>query len=225
MHAVVSSPERPAPLTISGRMAFNTEDRTRAILTMPDPETGDTVKMEAVGDGTVMYIRSSQFGSLPEGREWMGLDFSFGEDLDTPLPADADAKGELELLEGVTGKVQKLGKEDVRGVPTTRYRGKLDVSEQAEGLREVGADGLASHAEDKGTPLQVEAWIDADGLIRRMRLVSSQPEEGGKGSTTIDMRMDFYDFGIDPEIEVPEPSEVFDATALAKDEIGLSNDD
>jgi hypothetical protein len=38
------------------------------------------------------------------------------------------------------------------------------------------------------------------------------------------MRIDFFDFGIDPEIDVPESSEVFDATALARDKLGLSND-
>lgn len=29
----------------------------------------------------------------PGGREWMALDFSFGDELDTPLPTDGDAKG------------------------------------------------------------------------------------------------------------------------------------
>ena len=118
------------------------------------------MKVEAVTDETVMYMRSSQFGSLPDGSEWMGLDLSFGEELDTPLPADVDAKGELALLEAVTGKVQKLGKEDVRGVPTTHYRGTVGVSENAERLREEGAEDLASYIEEKGSPLKVEAWID-----------------------------------------------------------------
>ena len=94
--------------------------------------------------------------------------------MDTPLPANGDAKGELELLEAVTGDVQKLGKEDVRGVPTTRYRGTIGVSEHAEELREEGAEDRASYVEKMGTPLQVEAWIDADGLVRRMRFVKSR---------------------------------------------------
>jgi hypothetical protein len=225
LHAVVSSAEQPAPLKIRGWMAYNTEGRGKAVLTMPDPKTGDSVRTESVLDGTVMYVRSSQFGSLPEGREWMGLDLSFGEGLDTPLPADVDAKGELELLEAATGKVQKLGREDVRGVPTIRYRGTVGVSEQVERLREAGAEGLASYTEEKGSPLQVEAWIDDGGLVRRMALVKSTPAEEGKGFTTFDMRMDFFDFGADPEIKVPESSEVFDATDIARQSLGLSNDE
>lgn len=134
----------------------------------------------------------------------MALDFSFAQDLDAPLPANGDAMGELELLEAVTGEVRKLGKENVHGVPTTRYRGTIGVAENAERLREAGAEDLASDAEKEGTPLRVEAWIDADGLVRRMRFVKSEPREGGEGSRTIDMRMDFFDFGPVPEIDVPE---------------------
>ena len=224
MHTVVSSPVRSESFTITGQMVFDDETgRSRAVLTVPHPESGGSVKMEVVGDGTVMYMRSSMFGSLPGRREWMALDFSFAQELDTPLPANSDAKGELGLLEAVTGDVQKLGEEEVRGVPTMRYRGTVNVSENAEWLRGEGAEDLASHIEE-GRPLQVEAWIDAEGLVRRMRLVKSEPREGGEGSMTTDMRMDFFDFGVVPEIDVPEPSEVFDATALAQDELGLSSD-
>lgn len=58
-----------------------------------------------------------------------------------------------------------------------------------------------------------------------MRVVNSQPWTGGEGSMTTDMRMDFFDFGDVPEIDVPEASEVFDATSLAENKLGLSNDD
>lgn len=223
MRAVVSSPTRPASLTMTGQVVFDAEGRSRTIMTVPQPNGDDPVKMEVVTDGTVMYMRSSQFGSLPDGSGWMALDLSsFGEEPDAPLPASGDAKGELALLEAVTGKVQKLGKEDVRGVPTTHYRGTADASENAEQLREEGAEDLASRVEE-GDPLQVEAWIDANGLVRRMRLVHSQPEEKGKGPTTMDMTMDFFDFGINPEIDVPDQSEVFDATAETRNKLGFDD--
>jgi hypothetical protein len=225
MQSVVSSPVRSESFTMTGQMVFDAEaDRSRALMKFPHPESGRPIEMEVVGDGTVMYMRSSLFGSLPGGHEWMALDLSFGE-LDTPLPANGDPQGELELLEAATGGVRKLGREDVRGVPTTRYRGTVGVSERAAQLRDEGAEDLASYIEEEGTPLRLEAWIDADGLVRRMRFLKSQPREGGDGSMTIDMRMDFFDFGIDPEIDVPESSEVFDATSLAQDQLGLSNDD
>ena len=87
----------------------------------------------------------------------MSLDFSFGDDLETPVPAGGDAAGELELLEHATGGVQKLGEEKVHGVPTTRYRGTVGVSENVRHLRDAGGRKLAEVVEEKGAPTQVEA--------------------------------------------------------------------
>jgi hypothetical protein len=41
----------------------------------------------------------------------------------------------------------------------------------------------------------------------------------------MDMRMDFLSIGTEPKIEVPDSSEVFDATAMAREKFGLSDDD
>jgi hypothetical protein len=46
----------------------------------------------------------------------------------------------------------------------------------------------------------------------------------GEGRTKLDMRVEFYDFGSIPKIEVPDPSEAFDATSLAREGAGLSTD-
>lgn len=224
MHAVVSSPDRS--YTMTGRMVFDTETgRTGMVLTMPDPNSNGLVKMRGVVDGTVMYIQLGKLGSLPDGAQWMSLDFSsFGLERDSPLPSNGDAMGELKLLEAATGGVRKLGTEDVRGVPTTRYRGTVGVAEQAKRLREEGAEkDLISYAKENGTPLQIEAWIDADELVRRMKYVKTDPAKDGKGPTTMDMRVDFLNFGGVPEIQVPDSSEVFDGTDLAKSAISQGN--
>jgi hypothetical protein len=193
-------------------------------ISFPDPDSGATEEMEVVGDGTVMYMRSSLFGSLPDGADWMSLDYSFGEDLETPVPAGGDAAGELELLEHATGDVHKLGEEKVHGVPTTRYRGTVGVSENAQHLRDAGGEKLAKLVEEKGAPMQVEAWIDANGRVRRMRVIGSQPADEDKGPSTTDMRVDFVEFGTVPEVSVPDSSEVFDATSLVEGELGLPGD-
>lgn len=227
MWSIISSPSRPEPLKISGQMSFDADDRARAVLKFLNPDTGQPAEMELVGDGAVIYMRSSMFGSLPDGREWMSLDLASaaGLDRDALLPSEGDAKGELELLEE-TGDVRKVGKENVHGVPTTHYRGMVGASENADRLREKGGDeDFASRIEEENSAIRVEAWIDADELVRRMRIVQRTPGDDGEGSTTMDMRMDFFDFGIDPQIDVPEPDDVFDATSMAKEELGLSGGD
>jgi hypothetical protein len=225
MRAVVTEPGRSESFTMTGQTVYDADGVGRGTVTMPDPESSGSVKLEYVQDGTKMYMRSSRFGTLPEGRDWMGLDLSFGEGLDNSLPAGSDAKGELELLEQATGGVDEVRKENVRGVPTTRYRGKVSPSESAKRWREEGAGKSASYTKKQGVPLRVEAWIDAKGLVRRMRIVQLRPEEGGKGPTSMDMRIDFFDFGLEPEIDVPDSSEVFDATSLAEEQLEASSDE
>ena len=224
MHAVVSSPDRS--YTMTGRMVFDTETgRTGMVLTMLDPDSGGSVKMRGVVDGTVMYIQLGKLGSLPGGAQWMSLDLSsFGLEKDSPLPSNGDAMGELELLEAAIGGVKRLGTEDVRGVRTTRYRGTIGVAEQAKQLRKEGAEeGLASYVEENGTPFQIEVWVDSEGLVRRIKYVKTDPAKDGKGPTTMNMRVDFLGFGNVPEIEVPESSEIFDGTDLAKSAISEGN--
>lgn len=223
MRAIVSSEGSSDPFTITGRGVYDEADRSRMVLKFPDRESGGSAEMEAVTDGAVMYMRSEIFGSLPDGSDWMALDLSFTEDLGAPLPPGGDATGELELLEAATGGVEKLDKEEVRGVPTTRYRGAVGVSENAERLREEGLDDLAAVTEEEGTPLRVEVWIDGDGLVRRTRLLKSQAE--GEESGVIDMQLDFFDFGTAPEIDVPDEGEVFDATGQLRAELERAGGD
>ncbi|HEX5592102.1 MAG TPA: hypothetical protein VFX35_02000 [Solirubrobacterales bacterium] len=207
------------PLVLTGQVVYTDSGLSRGYIIATDPEAGKPVKIELVQDGTQAYMRSTSFGTLPDGKEWMGIDYSLGDELDTSVPANGDVMGELALLEMVTGGVEKVGTEKVRGVPTTRYRGRVSVAENAKRLREMGGEETAALVEQEGTPLQVEAWIDAKGLIRRMRIVQSRPEEEGEGMITTDMTIDFTDFGLEPEIEVPDSSEVFDTTSLVQEQI------
>lgn len=221
MWSTVTSPSQSEPLEISGQMSFDADERSRGVLKFLNPDTGQPAEMEMVSDGATVYMRSSMFGSLPDGREWMSLDLASaaGLDRDTMLPSEGDAKGELELLEETSG-VRKVGMEDVNGVPTTHYRGMVGASENADRLRKEGGDeDFAARIEDENSAIRVEAWIDADELVRRMRVVQRTPGDDGEGPTTMDMRMDFFDFGIEPEIDVPDSDEVFDATSLAMEEL------
>lgn len=191
MHGIVSSPGQSDSIAMTGQMVYDAGERGRGVVTVPASETSRPVKVDFIADGAVMYMHSTQFGSLPGGGEWMKVDFSSGEEEGAPVPV-SDPKGELALLKGMED-VEKLGREDVRGVPTTHYAGTIGSAE-----------------DDSSLPLEV--WIDADGLVRRMRI--AQPQDGGE-SPSIDMRIDFLDLGIEPEIDLPDPGDVYDATDLA----------
>jgi hypothetical protein len=220
MRAVVREPGSK-PITMRGQMVFDDEDRSRAVLTVSPPGSEKSFQMKMVTEGTMMYMSSPKFGSLPDDAKWMGLDLDFAleQGQDSLAPGNPDAKGELELLEGVSDDIREFGEEDVRGVPTTRYRGTIPAAEQAKRLRDVGADEIAERFEKEAKPAGVEVWIDAEDLVRRMRIVQTSPQVEDGGAETTDMRMDFFDLGIDPQIDVPDSSEVFDATALTEESL------
>jgi len=205
------------PIPMWGQMVYDDEERTRAVLTVLPPGSDESFQMNMVTDGTTMYMGSRRFGSLPDGAKWMKLDLEFAQGPESPVPANPDAMGELELLEAVSDDVEKLGREKIRGVETTHYSGTIAVATQADRLREVGAEELAERSEKEGSPTAVEAWVDDQGLVRRVKVVQISPEVEGDGTTTVEMRMDFFDFGIEPVIEVPDSDEVFDATSLAEE--------
>jgi hypothetical protein len=219
IRAVFTSPDPSESFTMTGRTVYDEEmGRSRTVMKVPDPDSDGLTEMEMVMDGSVFYMRSSVFGSLPDGRDWMSFDMSVAAGLEMPVPAEGDPKDELQMLEAATG-VRKLGKEQVRGVQTTHYGGVVDVSEQASSLRELGAEDLATRVEEKGAPARLEVWIDAEGLTRRMRILSTEPAEGDEGPTTVDMRMEFFDCGTIAAIELPDEDEVFDATSMAEEEL------
>ncbi len=219
MRMEITAPDPSESLTMTGQAVFDDEaERSEMLMSFREPESGDPVETRMVMDGSVMYMSSSVLGDLPGDSRWMSLDLAAVSGVDFSVPTESDPKSELEALEATTG-VRKLGKETVRGVPTTRYGGVLSASDQAASLREKGADDSASRVEEEGTPARVEVWIDAKGLTRRVRIVSTDPGEGGATGTTADLRMDFLDFGLVPEIEVPVADEVFDATSMAEDEL------
>lgn len=223
IHGVMTDRAGSRLLVFSGHGIYSGAGSDQGTLMTSKAGSNESVKMDFVQDGTMMYMRSSKFGTLPDDRQWVGLDLALGEELESSVPPGGDAMGELELLEKAVGGVDKVGKENVHGVATIRYRGRLDVSESAKRLREEGGEDAAAIVEKHAAPLQMEAWIDGKGLVRRMRVLQLRPSPGG--DQTLDMRTDFYDFGFEPEIDVPDSDEVFDATSLAKEQLESSGDE
>ncbi|HET8565040.1 MAG TPA: hypothetical protein VFL77_01070 [Solirubrobacterales bacterium] len=155
IHATVTASDTPEGVTETGLTVFEDGGRTRGTLVVRGHTTGRRAKVQVVVDGTTSYASSDQFGSLPEGRKWVKIDFSSAGS-SSSLPADGGPDEGLKLLEQMDG-AKEIGREDIRGVATTHYRGTLPVSEQ-----EVFG------VEVQVSPPRVEAWIDARGRVRRM---------------------------------------------------------
>jgi hypothetical protein len=150
--------------------------------------------MLIVGEGSTVYMTAPIFSSqLPEGKTWMKIDYS-GFAGAAAQQSSVDAQAMLDQLRSANPDVSEVGSERVRGVVTTRYAATIE-SDDAE-FSSVGV------------------WIDRRGYVRRETMTVPFNIVGGP-SARMAMQMDFYDFGIEPQIGIPAEGESFDATELA----------
>ncbi len=202
IHATIDSSTTPEGLTEAGSMVFDEDGRARGTLTVRGHTTGQEGKVTVIADGATSYTSSALLESLPEGKKWMELDLSSAvASSSSSLPADGGPEEGLKVLEHVED-AEEIGQEDIRGVPTTHYRGTVPTAEEVLGVKV------------RTSAPQVDVWVDAQGRVRQMSLVVSGGVEGIEGSAvTTAMTIDYVDFERVPKIELPPPDEVFDATS------------
>jgi hypothetical protein len=187
---IIGPDGKRVPMT--GTMATDEDGNSSGVIHFPNPKTGEQLTMRIVQAGSMMYMSSGLFGPLPGGAKWMALDLSSAGASAAPVSTGDSAEEGLQLLKGIDN-VEKVGREDVRGTPTTRYRGTTGPND-----------------------LRVEAWIDGDGRILRMSLGGSTSGAADKGSPQVRTTTEFLDFDRVPPVKVPDSSEVFDATSLGE---------
>jgi hypothetical protein len=116
-------------------------------------------------------------------------------------------------------------------VPTTHYVGTIDLKKVLKGFSDVvGKDADAATKEqlkaavtqfeslgiDQRIPFEI--WIDGEGLPRRQRIAMDFGKlVPGAEDASMEMTIDFSDFGKPVHITIPDPSEVTDMTGALGD--------
>jgi len=176
--------------------------------------------MEIVEDGLVMYMSGRAFvGVLPGGKTWARVDLSrmaaaSGFDLSALTAGPTDPRTSLAQLREA-GNVVKIGPQRIGGVATTRYSVLVDLRQGLDKLDGAQRDAmklLLKRLESAGGRyVPADAWIDADGYLRRFRMTI--PHYLGSGSS-FSITMNLFGFGEPVAIEVPPASQVADFTEL-----------
>lgn len=160
-------------------------------------------------DGTMYFgLDALEGGESPAlvGKKWLRLDPAL-------LGADGqigqtDPNGSIDALRGVTGEVENLGTERVRGVRTTRYRVRINparaVNNAPEDLRELVRAAVRPFG-SKVIPAHV--WIDGDGRLRKLRL---RVGDGSLLSPRGSVAFEYFDLGAPVSVEAPPEGEVVD---------------
>jgi hypothetical protein len=184
-------------------------------------------KLDMRLDGTVAFMRLPFLESqLPSGKEWVRIDLTQaarlqGMDL-TDIQSFAkgsDPRETLAYLRSVSGKLIRIGVEDVRGVPTTHYFAAVDWKKAlALAATESGQQGFLAQLENMPSAvasIPVDVWVDADNLVRRMRMNVSFAAPGEPDQAKASIEMELFDYGKSVSVEAPRAADVVDAFALS----------
>lgn len=171
--------------------------------------------MQMVVDGRTIYMRMPMLDMLTGTSGWLSAtadDLAVGGDALGLSGATSSPSQMLEMLRGIAGDVEEKGRDEVRGVDTTRYGAVLDFDEvlanvpaeqreQMEAqLDQIGGMGLES--------VPVDVWVGDDGLPRRLQMAfdGMGAALGVPGSAT--MTLELFDWGEPVSIEVPSADDV-----------------
>jgi len=182
---------------------------------------GGSIELRSVGGTTYMRLPALTRLLGGKGTDWAGFTAASGGS--SPFGgATADPSAFLDYLRGAGGTVEDKGHEQVRGVDTTHLsttfapRDALaNAPEKYKDQVQGALDSLGNaHTAFLDTPLPVEIYVDADGLVRRFEMALTLPIAGQ--SLDGKLQIDFFDFGSSVVVEAPPADQVTDLTALFK---------
>ena len=227
MEMEMETPEGGFSMTAEGGTDFETRQGEMTMqMDMPAAAGMGSMEIEVVMDGLVMYMKYPEMlmGQMPGGKAWVRMDLEAlaegsGMDMGSLMQSGgSDPAQMLEWLRGVSGDVEVVGEEEVRGVPATHYKGTMDfnkIAEQApEELRETMKASVDAMVEAVGvSEMPFDVWIDGEGRAVRF----SQNYEFTKGATagaSMSVVIEYFDFGAPVEIEIPPADETMDFSEL-----------
>jgi hypothetical protein len=149
---------------------------------------------------------------LPDGATWLAISI---EELSAQTGIDygvqQDPTSMLSALESLGGEVSEVGTEDIAGVSTTHYRVATTAEEliaQSVDSGVVQDEALAATEAFTG-PVELDVWIDADGLVRRMTYtLSIEPGTPGMPVSEFAFEFEFSDYGAPLDVVAPPPETV-----------------
>ena len=201
---------------------------TMKVTSAPDVVVGafdkNDLSTEVITDHAVVYTHSAQLSQLlGAGRKWLRIDAvkvgeAAGLDVSTLTQPGQDPTQALRQLKAVGADVEKVGREDVRGVETMRYRATVDLRRYPAlapaADRAAARDAIERLIELTGaSTIPVDVWIGEDDLVRRVSQKLSF--KGAGGPSAIEQRFELYDFGTKVDIKIPPRSQVADVSDLA----------
>ena len=113
-----------------------------------------------------------------------------------------------------SGEPERVGEEAVRGVPTTHYRGEVDIRSRTEAeLQKAGwkAANVERYLEGIEATRDIDIWVDSEGRVRRVVTTDASPGADVGMSGDWVTTTEYFDFGLETDIQRPPAAEVLDS--------------
>ncbi|HUO48885.1 MAG TPA: hypothetical protein VMU09_08640 [Acidimicrobiales bacterium] len=216
-----SAPSLHESIDASGDFNFVSKSG-QMTMTLPSIAGGGTSTMEFRVVGQTAYLHLPAASSLVGDKPWIKVDLSsyeaaVGSDSTDPLggATSGDPTQFLQLLDKLGAQVTEVGAADVGGVPTTEYRGTIDLSKVlGQGAGASGGAGAASSltqglAQAFGLgAIPVSVWVDNEGRARQVTMNMAL------FGIHLDMTLGLSDFGEAVTVTPPPADQVADGSSL-----------
>jgi hypothetical protein len=170
-----------------------------------------------------IYLGFASLGVAPGGRHW--LEINPAREAATaglaglPVTNELDPGLYLAYLRAAAGSLASIGLQTLDGVPTSGYRGEIDlerVASEASAARRAASIAAVGNLERvtgvHSIPFQV--WIDAAGRIRRMSFVEGEAATEA-GAEKVYVTVDLRGFGVEHPRPAPARGDVLDVSSAA----------
>jgi hypothetical protein len=180
---------------------------------------------------TVIRTPEAAYARLPDGanplaagKPWVSVDGATLARLTQMALGDIGAQmtgaplDALAYLKAVSGDVQVVGPDMVRGEPTTRYRGEVDPQKAAAQLPAALRPEADRAAGKVGQNLPADLWIDGEGRLRKLVLTADLAKVDGVPATVASgaavVTVELWDFGTPVEVTAPPADQVVDVGGI-----------
>ena len=187
-----------------------------------------TMSMQIAGESVreliknpYIYVEIPAIGSaeLAGAKRWVRTNIdAYTQALGASPPFGATTTGPTQLLSllKAAGQVTTLGEQSVRGVISTHYHALVDFSRYSSMVTPSLRAAMQRYAAELtritgSSTLPIDVWVDAHQRVRRFstQLQICTPQ----GALAETVAMDLYDYGPQPAVVAPAPSEVTDITS------------
>jgi hypothetical protein len=179
-------------------------------------DTGQTTYDVPVGKVLQRLLGPDLYLALPQQPE-VYFKLKTADVATSPVGGTIDPSAQLHLLAAVE-QAEVVGEEEVRGEPTTHYRGTYDVARALRGARGVQQPALRSLLGVAATADEAsyDVFLDEQGLLRRLQQTVEVPASTATAGQelTVTTTLELYDFGIEVTVRPPAGADVRDGAPL-----------